>query len=175
MIPLFRFRRSQNPSGSRPESRQSRFRVNWVLVNDLAIGPAPLFDRHLDHLEEQGIKAVLSLCGEAEAPLPAGLSLRFEWDRLVLPDHRAGRLPRHAELIEALQRLEILRAAGPVYVHCMAARERSPLVCLAWMVSRQGQSPQQALDYLMAVHPGTNPLSGQLALLDALARGNDPQ
>jgi protein-tyrosine phosphatase len=55
-----------------------------------------------------------------------------------------------------------------VFVHCVAAMERSPLVCLAWLVSRHGQSPQAALDYLMQVHPGTNPLPGQLRLLDRL-------
>ena len=46
--------------------------------------------------------------------------------------------------------------------------ERSPLVCLAWLVRRQGLTPQRALDYLMQVHPGTNPLPGQLALLARL-------
>jgi protein-tyrosine phosphatase len=55
-----------------------------------------------------------------------------------------------------------------VYVHCVAAMERSPLVCLAWLVTRHGQTPERALDYLMQVHPGTNPLPGQLALLGRL-------
>ena len=51
--------------------------------------------------------------------------------------------------------------------------ERSPLVCLAWLVSRHGQSPQAALDYLMQVHPGTNPLPGQLKLLNQLGRPSE--
>ena len=45
----------------------SRFRINWVLVDELAIGPAPRAERHLDRLEEQGLRAVLSLCSEEEA------------------------------------------------------------------------------------------------------------
>ena len=144
----------------------SRFRINWVLVDELAIGPAPRATRHLDRLEEQGIKAVLSLCSEAEAPRPQGFSDRFVSSRFVLPDHRAERLPDHEELNAALQELGQLRASGPIFVHCLAAMERSPLVCLAWLVSRHGQTPQAALDYLMHVHPGTNPLAGQLRLLE---------
>ena len=146
----------------------SHFRINWVLVDELAIGPAPRATRHLDRLEEHGIKAVLSLCGEAEARRPEGFSDRFISGRLVLPDHRAERLPEPEELQAALEALVALRASGPVFVHCVAAMERSPLVCLAWLVSRHGQTPQAALDYLMQVHPGTNPLPGQLQLLKQL-------
>ena len=116
----------------------SRFRIDWILVDELAIGPAPRSSRHLDRLEEQGIKAVLSLCSEAEAPRPEGFSVRFLSSRLVLPDHRAERLPDPDELQAALEALAALRACGPVFVHCVAAMERSPLVCLAWLVSRHG-------------------------------------
>ena len=147
---------------------RSRFRIDWVLVNELAIGPAPRAERHLERLADQGVRAVLSLCSPVEAPPPEGLEQRFACGRLVLPDHRAERLPEPEELGEALALLEQLRAEGPVFVHCVAAMERSPLVCLAWLVSRHGQSPQAALDYLMQVHPGTNPLPGQLRLLHAL-------
>ena len=147
---------------------RSRFRIDWVLVHELAIGPAPRVERHLERLADQGMRAVLSLCSPEEAPPPEGLEQRFACGRLVLPDHRAQRLPELQELGEALALLEQLRAEGPVFVHCVATMERSPLVCLAWLVSRHGQSPQAALDYLMQVHPGTNPLPGQLRLLDQL-------
>jgi len=147
---------------------ERRFRLDWVLVDELAIGPAPRADRHLDRLQEAGIKAVLSLCSSEEAALPEGLGERFAHQRCVLPDHRAGRLPELAELEGALDALASLLGQGPVYVHCVAAMERSPLVCLAWLVSRHRQTPERALDYLMQLHPGTNPLPGQLALLGRL-------
>ena len=179
---LSRWRRrsaSHRPPDLRPELRPerapepqpgpSRFPLHWVLVNELAVGPAPLAVRHLDRLEAEGIRAIFSLCGPEEAPPPQGMAERFVCGRLVLPDHRSGRLPQPGELAAALEQLEALAGAGPVFVHCVAAMERSPLVCLAWMVSRHGQSPQRALDYLMQVHPGTNPLPGQLALLHGLA------
>ena len=146
-----------------------RFRIDWVLVNELAIGPAPQAERHLDRLVQEGVQGLLSLCSEQEAPPPPGLQQRFVCERFVLPDHRAGRLPQRHELLEALQRLAQLTSSGPVYVHCVAAMERSPMVCLAWLVTRQGLTPQRALDYLMQVHQGTNPLPGQLRLLQDLA------
>ena len=146
----------------------SRFRLDWVLVQELAVGPAPRAERHLERLSSEGIAAVLSLCSEAEAAPPPGLAERFACRRLVLPDHRHDRLPDLPELQAALEALADLRHHGPVFVHCVAAMERSPLVCLAWLVSRHGLSPQRALDYLMQTHPGTSPLPGQLALLHAL-------
>ena len=151
-----------------PAPGLSRFRLDWVLVQELAVGPAPRAERHLERLVAEGVRAVLSLCSEAEAPPPPSLESRFECRRLVLPDHRVERLPELAELEQALELLASLRVHGPVYVHCVAAMERSPLVCLAWLVRRQGLTPQRALDYLMQVHPGTNPLPGQLALLARL-------
>ncbi|MEB3353862.1 MAG: dual specificity protein phosphatase [Cyanobacteriota bacterium] len=142
--------------------------MTWVLVDELALGPAPRAERHLDRLELEGVRAILSLCGEDEAPMPAGQRERFRCERVVLPDHRTGRLPEPPELTAALDQLAALQAVGPVFVHCVAAMERSPLVCLGWLVSRHGQTPQRALDYLMQLHQGTNPLPGQLALLDLL-------
>ena len=99
---------------------------------------------------------------------PRGLSDSFVTRRLVLPDHRAGRLPEIDELREALRHLSELSSQGTVYVHCVAAMERSPLVCLGWLVQQHNMSPESALDYLMQQHPGTNPLPGQLSLLKAL-------
>lgn len=82
-------------------------------------------------------------------------------------------MPNLSELQLALQGVPALRADGPVFVHCVAAMERLPLVCLAWLVSRHRQTPQRALDYMMQVHPGTNPLPGQWALLQGLLDADD--
>ena len=144
------------------------FHIDWVLVDQLAIGPAPRAERHLDCLREAGIRCVLSLCSPDEAPPPAGLSKVFRTSRYVLPDHRAGRLPTLEELETALAHLAELQQHGPVFVHCVAAMERSPLVCLAWLVRQHSMTTERALDYLMQQHPGTNPLPGQLALLHEL-------
>lgn len=147
------------------------FRLSWVLAQELALGPAPRRSEHLARLQEAGIGAVLSLCGPEEAPPPLGLERRFLCRRLVLPDHRSGRTLQPAELEQALDLLAELWAAGPVYVHCLAAVERSPLVCLGWLMQKRALSLMQGLDYLMQVHPPTGPLPQQLDALRALAEG----
>ena len=43
---------------------QQRFRIDWVLVDELAIGPAPRAPRHLERLANAGVQAVFSLCGQ---------------------------------------------------------------------------------------------------------------
>lgn len=145
-----------------------RFRISWVLRAELALGPAP---RHLSHvvaLEEQGVRGVLSLCSLHEAPPPAELEQRLLCRRVPLPDHRSGRAPEPHELEQALTALRQLSQEGPVFVHCVAAVERSPLLCLGWLMQRRRLSQLQALDYLMQVHPGTGPLPEQLASLRTL-------
>ena len=153
----------------------ARFSLSWVLVGELALGPAPQAERHLDHLETERITGVLSLCSEQEAAAPNGMAERFCCRRLVLPDHRAGRSLQLEELEQAMGLLGELQMQGPVFVHCVAAMERSPLLCLAWLMVRHGLSQQRALDYLMQVHPGTNPLPAQLALVSKWAGGQARQ
>lgn len=150
------------------DQQQSRFQLHWVLVDELAIGPAPRAERHLARLADAGIRAVLSLCSAEEASPPAEMERDFACRRLVLPDHRSDRLVEAGELEAALALLAELRPTGPVFVHCLAAMERSPLVCLAWLMRHRRLSLQRALDYLMQVHPGTSPLPEQLEVLAQL-------
>ena len=149
------------------------FQVDWVLIDELAIGPAPRKQRHLDRLHDLGIKGVLSLCSPAEAKPPERFDQSFQTQRMVLPDHRAGRMPSTEELETALDNLRELLNHGPVFVHCVAAMERSPLVCLGWLVKMHSMDPDRALDYLMQQHPGTNPLPGQLKLIKGLYNENE--
>ena len=151
-----------DPSTTQPSQR---FRIDWVLTNDLAIGPAPRADRHLKRLEAAGIRGVLSLCSEEEAQSPKGLADHFQCQRIVLPDHRSPEVLSLQQLKSSLLALSELRQQGPVFVHCVAAVERSPLICMAWLVQQQQLSPTEALDYLMQVHPGSNPLPKQYELL----------
>ena len=145
-----------------------RFRIDWVLNNDLAIGPAPRAERHILRLKAAGINAVLSLCSEEEAQPPQGLTEQFQCQRLVLPDHRSSDVMTLFQLNSSLLALEELHQHGPVFVHCVAAVERSPLVCMGWLIKKHKLSPTESIDYLMQIHRGTNPLPGQFALLQQL-------
>lgn len=150
-----------------PSTNQSsqRFRIDWVLTNELAIGPAPRAERHLQRLKTAGIDAVLSLCSVEEAQPPQGLTEHFQCQRIVLPDHRSPEVITLHQLNSSLLALEELRQHGPVFVHCEAAVERSPLICMGWLIKTHHLSPTESIDYLMQIHQGTNPLPAQLTLL----------
>ncbi len=143
----------------------SRFKINWILNNELAIGPAPLKESHFQKLKENNIKAILNLCSEEEAPISDEIKQLFTHKRYTLPDHKVNKNILISEIEEIISIIEKLKEKGPLYVHCQAARERSPIICMAWLIAKNKISPQRALDYLMEVHPRTNPLPSQLKLL----------
>lgn len=145
---------------------------NWILFGELAIGSAPTSCEDLDHLRTEGIRSILSLCRAEECRLAQGLDTMFHWQRRELPDHRCGHPPDPAELAECLDLISAWVSHGPIYVHCIAAAERSPLVAMGWLMRRKNLNRLQVLEYLMQVHPPTNPLPEQLALLDAPVHGH---
>ena len=148
------------------KNKNKIIRIDWVLVNELAIGKIPKNINDLLHLKNSGIKSVLSLCSIEEYKIPSEIETQFNHKRVVLPDHKTGKYPTIEEINNALIALEHLKSSGPVYVHCIAAMERSPLVCMAWLIKHHSMTSSQALDYLMQIHPGTSPLPRQLSLLD---------
>ena len=82
-----------------------------------------------------------------------------------MPDHKVDKEILLSEIHEIISIIAIFSESGPVFVHCFAAVERSPLICMAWLVSQHELTPQRALDYLMDIHPRTNPLPSQFKLL----------
>ena len=145
---------------------KSKFYVDWVITNRLGLGPKPRKIDHIKILNDFGFKSILSLCSEEEAPLVENCSEYLDFYRSYLPDHKANRNPSENELLMALSIYNKIKNNGPVYVHCVASVERSPLLCLAILIQDKKLKFQDALDYLMQVHPQTNPLIGQLKLLD---------
>ena len=144
------------------------FKVNWVIKDKLAVGIAPTKEKHLIILKDNGIKSILSLCGKEEAPIPENISEYFDTYIKVLPDHKAGRIITLNEINEALDILKEAKKSGSVLVHCVYAVERSPLICMAWLVKELNLKPQEALQYMMQMHKGTNPLPEQFEVLNEL-------
>ena len=144
------------------------FKIDWVLNNELAIGRAPLKTTHFEHLKKNKIKSILNLCKEEEAPIYNEVKDYFEFKRYILPDHKVNKEILIAEVHEIILIIDSLIKTGPIYVHCYAGIERSPIICMSWLVAKHKLSPQRALDYLMEVHPGTNPLPSQFKLLNKI-------
>ena len=149
---------------------EKKFEIDWVLQNELAIGPAPRDEEDLNYLLNEGIISILSLCSEQEVCPPKNIEKYFNFIRFFLPDHKFNKPPTLDQLEKCLDIISRIKHKGPVFVHCVASVERSPLVCMAYLVINHKLKPQQALDYLMQVHPGTNPLTNQLNLLKYLEK-----
>ena len=146
----------------------TNFKLNWILNEELAVGTPPRGEKHIGKLQKEGIKSIISLCSEKEHSTDIKLSQYFHHERYVLADHKTGKTPTIDELNKTLFLIKKHLNYGPVFVHCYAAVERSPLVCMAWLVKENKLNPQQALEYVMRSNPGTNPLPNQLKLLNKI-------
>jgi len=144
------------------------FPIDWVLQNKLCVGKAPRTKFHIEKLKEQGVKSILSLCSKEEIKPPDQIENYFICKRKVLPDHKVNREITVKEINESLEIVKEILNHGPVYIHCVASIERSPLICMAWLIKECNLNSQQALDYLMDIHPRTNPLPSQLKALNQL-------
>ncbi len=149
---------------------ENSYEIDWVLINELAIGRAPSKLSDLQTIQSKGIISILSLCSISESKPPEELEQMFYAKRIVLPDHKYKREINVDEINKALDVLSELLTNGPVLVHCFAAVERSPLICMGWLIRNKGLSLQEALDYLMQIHAGTSPLSSQIKILNRIIK-----
>ena len=143
-------------------------KIDWVLNDQLAIGAAPRDNNDLKVLKKSGFVWIFSLCSKEEINVEVNFEDYFSCKRVILPDHKYKEALTIDQLNLATNTLAEIIESGPVYIHCVAGIERSPLVCMAWLVKNYNLTPTQALDYLMDVHKGTNPLPAQLNLLNLL-------
>ena len=141
----------------------SHFYINWILINEIAISPAPKKEKEFELIKKNGISSILCLCNEREYPNIFKFNQpRFKVIRKPLPDHRANKLPEFRQYEDVIKEIEKLKKEGPILIHCLHAIERSPMICLIWLVLSQKIDFYEALEYLMSVHKTTNPSSLQL-------------
>ncbi len=141
---------------------------SWVLSNRLAIGPMPRSDRHWQQLEQAGFRSRFSCCYPEEE---TGLILPPGWssDRISLPDHRQQEPMQAARLALALARAEALVSeTSPVYLHCMAGYERSPLLAVGLTARLRGIDMLAALAWVRRCHPMAMPIYDHLVMLDGI-------
>ena len=145
--------------------KQKKLSFSWVLVDELMVGSAPRLEDDLKQLESEGIKSILTLCSNEEVDIPEGINKLFFRESFVLPDHTFKRYPEPDEILEVLNILEKIMDHGPVYVHCFAGIERSPLICMAWLIKKHKMEVNESLRYMMSIHKKTNPLPFQIDCL----------
>ena len=147
---------------------QPDFSVDWVLKNKLAIGKIPSLESDFEILRKMGLKIILNLCSVDEAPINVNKNNDFKFVRYTLPDHKIEKLITKKQILEAVENVDNLMKSGSVYIHCMASSERSPLICISWLVLKKNISLINALNHLREVHKQTNPMSNQINVLKQL-------
>tara|TARA_A100001388_G_C28651578_1_gene442210 strand:- start:371 stop:832 length:462 start_codon:yes stop_codon:yes gene_type:complete len=150
------------------DNRKTNLVFDWVLVDELAVGVAPTKKENIIFLKKKGISSILSLCSNEEARLHEDMDKNFKCEKFFLPDHKTSMAPTIEDLRSALNILNLLTKEGPVFVHCVASIERSPLLCMAFLKNNQGLTSREAYEYLVQVHSISNPLPSQLKLLDEI-------
>ena len=144
---------------------------NWISINKLAIGTPLLTDEDIKFLKKKAIYSILDLRNELDflrfdKKKYLKLVTEFKYINVQLPDHKFGRFSNKDEIEKAILELDKLIELGPVFMHCHAAAERSPLICIAYLYKKRGLSLIQACDYVKQQNETTNLHLKQIKFLD---------
>jgi len=144
---------------------------SWILPNRLGIGPAPLTADHWEALKKAGFHSCFSCCyleEEQFLPIP---DYDVVHGRVSLPDHRHQELLLKSTLLEAINVSRgLMNQSPPLYLHCWAGQERSPLLAIAHVSLINGVSVVNAMESVRKAHPQANPVYQHLELLKEIIK-----
>jgi predicted protein tyrosine phosphatase len=127
----------------------------------------PQTPEHWSALEQHGIQSVFSCCDPVEGiwqPPDHWRQLR-----VPLPDHRNPEAMNPELLDHAISSaLDLYGSTPPLYLHCWAGMERSPLVAVGLLCRAESLDFFQALAQVRTQHPIAKPLIPHLILLESL-------
>ena len=146
----------------------ANFIFNWILLNELSIGTIPTRKEDYQLLKQKKIKSIISLTSEEEGSLYKNIEDEFDCYRYVLPDHKIEDNTKIEQIKEIINLMFSIKAKGPIFVHCFAAVERSPLICMAWLIRSLNLNQFQAFEYVKRVNPTSNVLTSNYAILKNL-------
>ena len=73
-------------------------KINWILINQFAIGPQPSNQSDLQFLRNNEIYTIFSVCYEDEILIPKEIKEFFNHRVCSIPDHKKGCLPTKKEI-----------------------------------------------------------------------------
>ena len=138
---------------------------NWILNNKLAIGTPCRNDEDYFLLKTKGINTIFDLRNDHDL-LKDNNDFKFanklKYFNFQLPDHNSKRVATSFEINQAINSLSELMLNGPVFMHCHAGIERSPLISVAYLHKFHGLTLLQAVDYVREQNKFINISSKQL-------------
>lgn len=152
-----------------------RHTLTWLRTRKLAIGPMPRNPDHWRSLQQQGVRSIFSCCDPSEGPWqPPSEWLQCQFP---LPDHRQPDAMTKEMLASALSAaLDLYQAAPPLYLHCWAGMERSPLLAVGLLCRAESLDLFDALGQVRSQHPIAKPLAPHLVILESiLVDGSAPK
>jgi len=152
------------------KTKKYNFYFNWILSNRLAIGTSPLKEDNVNFLISNGIKNIIGLCSVDEIGWHEQVESHFKTIRVVLPDSHSNDLPTFEQLQKAYNSLEEFVKDDITFIHCVASIERSPMLCILYVMKKYNITLENSLDYVKRMHKYTNPTNSQLKTLNKYAK-----
>lgn len=147
------------------KTKENEFIFSWVLRNQLAVGSSPSESENIVFLMKKKVKNIIGLCSEKESNWHENIHKNFNCERIFLPDSRKDKLPCKKDLLFAFTKLKNALKKDITFVHCYASIERSPLLCIMYIMSSYNLSIEDSLDYVKRKHIYTNPTNQQICLV----------
>jgi len=160
---------SQAPVALEQVQDEAPRRFSWVIDEQLGgmahPGMGAVAESTFDYLASRDVTLLVSLTEQA----PSSVSIEdrgIDHAHLPVADYTAPSLAQLDHFI-AMTAQELLDG-GRVVVHCAAGHGRTGTFLAAWFVA-EGMSPDEAIDHVRSLRPGSIETYSQLAIIDAYA------
>jgi len=162
-------RNRDSKAGASPQP-PSLLPYSWILTQQLAIGPMPRTPAQWSILEEAGLRGRFSCCYPEEEVFST-VPEHWKSGGVALPDHRNQEILQQDRLVSALDTAESMILSGtPLYLHCLAGRERSSLMAVGLTARLRGIDIFSALEWVRRCHPQASPLYEHLEVLERVLK-----
>ena len=138
---------------------------SWILIDEISIGSIPKNQNDISLLKSKKIKSIISLTNYQDKEQERKIKTNFKYKKIVLPDHRSVNQLEINHVKKTINLIKQTEIFFPLFMHCEASIERSPLIALAWLMYKKNISLEEGLDYMMSIHIQTNPLPEQIKVI----------
>ncbi|KAJ3670939.1 hypothetical protein LUZ60_008365 [Juncus effusus] len=132
---------------------QSEFRW-WDRVDPYVLLGAVPFPSDVPHLQQLGVRGVVTLNEPYETLVPSDLYQAHEIEHLVIPTRDYLFAPSFDDICRAVDFIHKNASCGKTtYVHCKAGRGRSTTIVLCYLIKHKNMTAEESLNHVRSVRP----------------------